>query len=137
MEPGAWRGTSLFLATVVQGVNGLLTVALLVRVARTSLPAADARQLYLQDADRASAMCNSLGLPAWSAFFLLQQIRDQATLSGLDSGIGGLLLTVWPVFAALGVRELAKRRFRHRLWPAGAVPQRSGVVGHRGSEVAR
>lgn len=109
--------TAVLAAAVLQAVTGTLTVLLLSRIGQASMPAADETQLYLQDADRASAMCHVVLVSAWSYLVLMQQIElgDGGTATG--SVLGDVTIQFAPLFAYVVVRAVAQRRFRRRLWP--------------------
>jgi hypothetical protein len=112
-----WGRGAFLVAVGFQTLSGLLSMLLLIRIARTSLPAADRVQLYLQDADRASSMCWAVSVPAWSAFFLLQQLSFRGALSRTDWYMTALLIAGAPVVALSVLVWDARRRFRRRLWP--------------------
>lgn len=127
VDNGAGWGRGAFIAAAgFQALSGILSMLLLIRIARTSLPAADRIQLYLQDADRASAMCWAVGVPAWSAFFLLQQLSFRGALVESDWAMAALVVAVVPLVAFSFLAWDAKRRFRRRLWPE--LADKSGAL---------
>lgn len=110
------RHGALVFAVTLQAMNCVVAAAALVRVARASLPAADQTELYLRDADRASAMISVLKVPAWTAFVVTQQISFDAT-SYNDWSVAILLLAFAILVASQALEHATKRRFRSRLWP--------------------